>query len=779
MNSLGHCDKSACLRRAGNMPCADTWLPQDPASGIPQALIPPVLYPDTQQRYGEDIKYARGSLTWQHQQQCGCQSPCRRGINSNVSGGRTGSSAGPRQAGSRLWSQEQADRTLRQLNADEGELRQQMQRHQLRHQGGQPRADKGLQDRSWRGSHTLNSSPESHLSGSRNCGCCREVGQGQMDSFPEGQSCGSRCTGANSYLASPSKSRSRSATSGTGPGPQPCSPSKSRVSHCGCISMQSHPDSMRTRMEPQPTNCWAQGRERKNGASNLEVNGHSHAGTLQTEPRFNGTGAGGRTRSCSSRRTSQQQPVREQVQHEQGQLQPELQQQVPPAEPGTAAPDLSTMPRAVCPTPFALGPVCGRGERELPNWKATKDSAEILGNCSEIIYATCRYILDVVLARGGSSLHRPLKVLSAADGVSDDTQQDAQARYVPTSVMLAHAFATSNEPRLGQHQQLTVYGGDIRNMVIPFWQPQSLPWILPTHLQHRFVALDNTHDFGPQLYNNSQVENGQFFDVVLLRQALCFCDDPSKVSGSCPIEVNLCCSSCAHCRAILASEGKQLPDVTAIRPTAICGIYRLEHYLWENRPAYRSGRRVLKWCPDRLEWAVLDDADGGAWAYARGDLGHPVLARGPWTVWDGHNHVSDASFACNLTQVMSTPPWYRPPPHRMVCAGVPGDTDSVVFLLFRIAAVLDTSKLDSFGLLHGAWTNGTQVEVEQLHSNLVEAAQRYNDQRRMSGGFPIHAACVLWRTAATQYWLQCDGIMLFQPGSFADPYGAYGAAAIL
>ena len=23
-------------------------------------------------------------------------------------------------------------------------------------------------------------------------------------------------------------------------------------------------------------------------------------------------------------------------------------------------------------------------------------------------------------------------------------------------------------------------------------------------------------------------------------------------------------------------------------------------------------------CPDRLEWAVLDDADGGAWAFARG-----------------------------------------------------------------------------------------------------------------------------------------------------------------
>lgn len=48
---------------------------------------------------------------------------------------------------------------------------------------------------------------------------------------------------------------------------------------------------------------------------------------------------------------------------------------------------------------------------------------------------------------------------------------------------------------------------------------------------------------------------------------------------------------------------------------------------------------------------------------------------------------------------------------------------------------------------------------------------------------------MLWRTAASQYWLQCvehpvslfgtvvkceDGIMLFQPGSFADPYRAYG-----
>ncbi|CAE8741685.1 unnamed protein product, partial [Polarella glacialis] len=184
-------------------------------------------------------------------------------------------------------------------------------------------------------------------------------------------------------------------------------------------------------------------------------------------------------------------------------------------------------------------------------------------------------------------------------------------------------------------------------------------------------------------------------------------------------------------------------------------------------------------CNDRLEWAVLDDADGGAWAYARGDLGHPVLSRGPWTIWDGQSHVSDANFACNLTQLAASPPWQRVPTQRICCCGISGDMESVYRLLLRIAAVLDTSKLDSFGLLHGAWTNGTQVEVEQLHTQLTQAAQVYNDQRRLNGGYPVHAACVLWRTAATQYWLQCDGIVLFQPGSFADPFRAYGAPASL
>jgi len=453
------------------------------------------------------------------------------------------------------------------------------------------------------------------------------------------------------------------------------------------------------------------------------------------------------------------------------------QQEMPITRTDGLMPDLRQMPRAVCPTPYALGSVCGRGERELPGWRSIKDSKEILGNCAEILNSTCKYIFDVLSGTEGWS--GSLKILSAADGCADDMLQEAQARYVPTSVMLAHAFASSAGAWSDYRTKIRVYGGDVRNPVTPFWQPQALPWQLPVYLDHRFIFLDNTQDFGSQLYRHGQCEVGQLFDVVLLRQGLCFCDDPSKTSTAWPLEVSLSCTSCENCRAALSSEQLQAQEPAVVRVTAICGVYRLEPFLCENRPAYRLGRCVLRWCPDRLEWAVLDDADGGAWAFARGDLGHPTLSRGPWTVWDGQNHVADASFACNLVQPAASPPWHLLPTQRMVCAGVTGDVESIIRFLHRIAAILDTSRPDSFGLLHGAWTNGTQVEVEQLHRQLMEAAQVYNDRRRAAGGLPLHAACVLWRTAATQYWLQCDGIVLFQPGSAADPYRAYGAAPIL
>lgn len=398
---------------------------------------------------------------------------------------------------------------------------------------------------------------------------------------------------------------------------------------------------------------------------------------------------------------------------------------------------------ALCPTPYALGLVCGRGERELPGWRCARDSSELLGPYANMMASTAQYVFDVIAGGGGAAC---VRLLSAADGVADDRQLDVQARYVPTSVMLAHAFAASAGGWQDQRTLVCLFGADVRNVSLPWWQPQGFPWQLPRWLQHRFVSLDNTRDMAPQLYAGSQCQGSPLFDVVLVRQGLCFCDDPSKTSQTWPTEI----------------------IVSRAQHSAVCGIYQLEPWLCEGRPAYRKGPIVLQWCPLRWEWAALDAA-GGAWAFVRGDVGHPVLARGPWTVWDGAGHVADASLTCELVQ--GAPPWQRPPPYRMCCCGVPGDSASVLGLLQRVAALLDPHQPHSFGLLHGAWTNGTRTEVQQLHQQLEEAVRLFNEVRQ-----GVHAAALLRRTAAKEYWLQCDGIILFQPSSRADPFRVYGGA---
>lgn len=396
----------------------------------------------------------------------------------------------------------------------------------------------------------------------------------------------------------------------------------------------------------------------------------------------------------------------------------------------------------MCPTPYTLELVCGRGERELPCWRRARDSAELLGPYATLMTNTAQYIFDVIVGGGACG---SVRLLSAADGVADDTQTDVQARYVPTSVMLAHAFATGAGAWQDQRTVVRLFGGDVRNATLPWWHPQYLPWRWPAWLQHRFVSLDNTRDLGPQLLANAQCEEKPLFDVVLVRQGLCFCDDPSKTSAVWPREVRV-------------SRGQE---------SAVCGVYYLEPLLREGRPAYRRGACLLQWCAARWEWAVLDVA-GGVWAYVRGDVGHPALARGPWAVWDGAAHVPDASFGCALLEPAAPPPWQRPPLQRTCCCGVPGDALSILGLLQRVVALLDVRQPHSFGLLHGAWTNGTQTEVEQLHQQTEDAVRLFNEQRRGA-----HVAAVLRRVTAKEYWLQCDGVLLFQPASRADPFRSY------
>eukprot|EP01062_Namystynia_karyoxenos_P002798 TRINITY_DN10993_c0_g1_i1.p1 TRINITY_DN10993_c0_g1~~TRINITY_DN10993_c0_g1_i1.p1 ORF type:complete len:599 (+),score=165.92 TRINITY_DN10993_c0_g1_i1:134-1930(+) len=394
-------------------------------------------------------------------------------------------------------------------------------------------------------------------------------------------------------------------------------------------------------------------------------------------------------------------------------------------------------PRPVVATPFNLCAVCNRGERELQGWRGERDSGQILGTYAELMAATAQRLFAAGGRRRGD-----LRVLSMSDGVSDDTQLDTQAKYVPTSVMLCHSFTREPGRWHEGRRRVRIFGGDMRNGVSRWWQQQQQPWVFPQWLEHRFVALDNGKDLRQQLHGEGQVEEGMAFDVVLMRHGLCFCDDPSKTSQTWPAEVRMECSWAS----------------------AVCGVYSLEPQYWEGRPAYRMSDLLLQWSPTHGEWAILD-SNGGAWAYARSDVGHPALARGPWMLWNGQSHLTDNSLACNL--VHSPPPWMRQPSQRVCCSGMRGEASALCALFERAAVLLDPDQSGSFALLHGAWTNGTLDEVIVIHQEIEEAARRFNaSPQRPSDGL---CAAVLWRTAAKEYWLQCDGVIIYRPGSAADP----------
>eukprot|EP00756_Hemistasia_phaeocysticola_P040476 Hpha_TRINITY_DN16866_c0_g1::TRINITY_DN16866_c0_g1_i1::g.150378::m.150378 len=396
--------------------------------------------------------------------------------------------------------------------------------------------------------------------------------------------------------------------------------------------------------------------------------------------------------------------------------------------------------RPVCPTPVRLCSVCNRGERELQSWRQQRNSVEILGTFAQMMGAVIR-----TLWGAAGPQRQDLKILSLSDGVSDDTQPDTQAKYVPTSVLLCHSFMTEHGNWNEGGRRVRIYGGDMRNGLTRWWQRQGFPWPTPQWLEHRFLSLDNGRDFRGQLYTEQQCESNTTFDVVLMRHGLCFCDDPSKLSQSWPAEV----------------------EVRSEHSTTLHGVYTLHNQLVEARPAYRKGQYLLQWCPQQLEWAVLDE-NNGVWAYAKADVGHPVLARGPWTVWNGSAHVTDAAFGVDLAPHHPPPAWARPPNMRVCCSGMRGDAESLHALYERAASVLDPTQPNAFALLHGAWTNGTRTEVGALHREVEEAARFFNcaGPRRFDG----LSATALWRSAAKEYWLQCDGVIIYKPGGAADPF---------
>eukprot|EP00913_Durusdinium_trenchii_P011810 g11092.t1 len=473
------------------------------------------------------------------------------------------------------------------------------------------------------------------------------------------------------------------------------------------------------------------------------------------------------------------QELRRQINQElcQNQLKGEKEQQqvqYTPALSASGMPDLHQMPRAV---------------------------NEILGTCSEIITSTARYIFDVVKSR---DLNRksPLKILSAADGCADDTIQEAQARYVPTSVMLAHAFAAST-------------GGWIRQLS----------------------------------------EELQFVVLVLVDLGAHACDDVKRSKGSTDLS-RFCARIGLHIvLGDVCSDGVQTDwsGLSWMMRTVELGLLRAETL---GIQSCREDHGQMAAADPRYALTLFENWDciGVRTPFAWDDVHKQILegfggavggfGSGLVTCWDPFLEEDSSGLENEHGSILQRHAMI----HLLLHLGVDVlafDFDTFWFQDARAyleeiadhkkADVLMTKHLDSdclnMGLLYirssaqtakwytkyFAWLHLHPYEDEQRGMNallgftkqkarlaklgipriargqlgqakrwqralwrqLTEAVQMYNDRRAAAGGVPAHAACLLWRTAATQYWLQCDGIMLFQPGSCADPYRAYGAAALI
>merc|ERR1712137_604617 len=121
------------------------------------------------------------------------------------------------------------------------------------------------------------------------------------------------------------------------------------------------------------------------------------------------------------------------------------------------------------------------------------------------------------------------------------------------------------------------------------------------------------------------------FDVILMRQGLCYCKDHSFDCRP-PEKLNL--------------TGVKDPNL-ADKPEKDSpnGIYSLAADFINGRPAYKKGNRfILYWrCKPRFDWVLEEHGKGFVWVWANVvmDCGIPACACETWYVWDGKDYVID------------------------------------------------------------------------------------------------------------------------------------------
>jgi len=201
------------------------------------------------------------------------------------------------------------------------------------------------------------------------------------------------------------------------------------------------------------------------------------------------------------------------------------------------------------------------------------------------------------------------------------------------------------------------------------------------------------------------------FDVILMRQGLCYCDRSCHVKCPPPKKLDL---------AGIERGFSYGPS----------GTYVKEPISYNGRPSYRKGSFRLYWRPESPScsccgsWNVADDNEQRfVCAFVKTDRVSPALAQTPWYVWDGQDYVIDEGISC---EVIGPTPWKRPLHECQCCGGIPLHAGAMQCFMRRVAAALDEHQPKAFALLQAGTYEGTREEVEEFQSELEKAAERFN-----------------------------------------------------
>lgn len=372
----------------------------------------------------------------------------------------------------------------------------------------------------------------------------------------------------------------------------------------------------------------------------------------------------------------------------------------------------------------------------MPGWWEQSNSVEVLGKAKECFQELARHCLLQHATTCRNTIGpraTTLQVLSLSDGSINEPEN------VPSSVLLAHAFATLElETWPAGLERVKIFGADVANPLVRRCDQQTHSW-MPPWLELQHVCLDNQKNFKPQLRKCGLSEHSLTFDVVFMRQGLCYCQDRSFHHR--PPEA-------------LTMSGIEEENISS----GPSGTYFLERFFRHGRPSYRKGGFLLHWRPQQKDWVLEDSRTGYVWANVCKDCGSPALALEAWFKWNGKDFVTDGDVSCTVT---GTCPWRCPASDCKCCAGISMCAATMHIFMTNVANVLNKDNPQAFAYLLGGLYTGTSDEVEGFYLEVEKATDHFN---LMNSDMCAH---VLRRQEdedteddPARYWNQIHGLLL-------------------